>query len=116
MEYLLQIKAVCSRIRAKMVLIDIPVCVQVDTKYLNFYKSIGFDVGAEMTKANKPQQRLADFAKKHDLPFLDLLPIFASHPEMELYYSHDDHWTIAGHQLAAESIKDFLIQQSLIYP
>lgn len=62
-----------------------------------------------------PNRRLTGFLASQDIPFLDLLPIFrqaASQPNAPpLHFRHDQHWTVAGHQLAAEAIHDFLMSQ-----
>lgn len=62
-----------------------------------------------------PNQRLDDFLTAENIPHLDLLPIFreaARHPETPpLHFWHDQHWTAAGHHLAAEAIHDFLLSE-----
>lgn len=60
-----------------------------------------------------PNDRLNRFLAAEQIPHLDLLPIFrqaAARPETApLHFQHDQHWTPAGHRLAAEAIRDFLI-------
>ncbi len=62
--------------------------------------------------ADAPNRRLDDFLAREHILHLDLLPIFreaAARPETPpLHFRHDGHWTVAGHQLAAEAIRDFL--------
>jgi hypothetical protein len=62
-----------------------------------------------------PNRRLAEFLEKQNIPYLDLLPVFraaAAQPDSpHLHFRHDQHWTEAGHQLAAETIHDFLINE-----
>jgi hypothetical protein len=62
-----------------------------------------------------PNRRLVDFLTTEDIAYLDLLPIFrqaASQPDMpSLHFRHDQHWTVAGHRLAAEAIHDFLMSE-----
>jgi hypothetical protein len=59
-----------------------------------------------------PNRRLNDFLAEAGIPYLDLLPVFrtvASEPDApRLHFRHDQHWTEAGHRLAAETIHDFL--------
>jgi len=62
-----------------------------------------------------PNRRLAEFLETQHIPYLDLLPIFraaAAQPDSpQLHFRHDQHWTEAGHQLAAEAIHDLLINE-----
>jgi len=62
-----------------------------------------------------PNRRLAEFLETQHIPYLDLLPIFrvaAAQPDSpQLPFRHDQHWTEAGHQLAAKAIFDFLINE-----
>lgn len=64
-----------------------------------------------------PNRRLVDFLASEGIPYLDLLPVFrqaagqADTPP--LYFRHDQHWTAAGHRLAAETIHDFLLHKDL---
>lgn len=62
-----------------------------------------------------PNRRLARFLSQEGIPHLDLLPLFqqaASRPNApRLHYRHDQHWTKAGHQLAAEAIYQFLLAE-----
>lgn len=65
-----------------------------------------------------PNRRLAQFLAAENIPYLDLLPVFreaASQPDAPpLHFRHDQHWTPAGHQLAAESIYGFLVEEGLV--
>jgi hypothetical protein len=62
-----------------------------------------------------PNRRLVEFLNTEGIAYLDLLPIFrlaASQPDMaSLHFRHDQHWTVAGHRLAAEAIHDFLMSE-----
>jgi hypothetical protein len=59
-----------------------------------------------------PNRRLVQYLEAQGIAYLDLLPVFreaASQPDApQLHFRHDQHWTEAGHQLAAESIFNFL--------
>jgi len=59
-----------------------------------------------------PNRRLNDFLANAAILHLDLLPVFraaAAEPDApRLHFRHDQHWTEAGHRLAAETIHDFL--------
>ncbi|MDM8528433.1 hypothetical protein QUF58_09510 [Anaerolineales bacterium HSG24] len=62
-----------------------------------------------------PNQRLTEFLAREDISYLDLLPIFrqaSQRPDaVPLHLQHDQHWTEAGHALAAESIYEFLVRE-----
>jgi hypothetical protein len=59
-----------------------------------------------------PNRRLTAFLEAKKIPHLDLAPIFrraAGQPDTPpLHFRHDQHWTPAGHRLAAEAIHEFL--------
>jgi hypothetical protein len=62
-----------------------------------------------------PNRRLASFLAQQNILYLDLLPIFrqaAAQPGGQpLHLRHDQHWTAAGHRLAAQAIHDFLMAE-----
>ncbi|MEW5956638.1 MAG: SGNH/GDSL hydrolase family protein [Chloroflexota bacterium] len=62
-----------------------------------------------------PNRRLDAFLAAENIPHLDLLPVFrraAAQPGAPpLHFRHDQHWTEAGHRLAAEAIAGFLQQE-----
>ncbi|RME71973.1 MAG: hypothetical protein D6784_14305 [Chloroflexi bacterium] len=65
-----------------------------------------------------PNRRLSAILEQEGIPYLDLLPVFrkaASRPDTPpLHFRHDQHWTPAGHRLAAEAIHDFLLDRGLL--
>lgn len=64
-----------------------------------------------------PNRRLNQFLTRQNIAHLDLLPIFreaAAQPNAPpLHFRHDQHWTPAGHRLAAEAIHRFLLDEGL---
>jgi hypothetical protein len=62
-----------------------------------------------------PTRRLGRFLAEQKIAYLDLLPIFrqvAGQPDaVPLHFRHDQHWTPAGHRLAATAIADFLLEE-----
>ena len=62
-----------------------------------------------------PNRRLVRFLAAEKISHLDLLPLFrkaAARPEAKpLHFRHDQHWTEAGHSLAAEAIEAFLLEE-----
>lgn len=53
---------------------------------------------------------LADFAAEHNIRYLDLTPVFQEEASagVELYYPFDTHWNQLGHNLAAETIYNYI--------
>lgn len=61
-----------------------------------------------------PNRRLGAYLDSQGIPYLDLLPLFRHQAQQPgapaLHFSHDGHWTPAGHRLAAGAIADFVGQ------
>lgn len=75
-----------------------------------------FAAHPEMTwDAAAPNRRLNAFLEAQNIPHLDLLPVFrqaAAQPNAPpLHFRHDQHWTPAGHRLAAGAIEQFLREE-----
>ena len=52
----------------------------------------------------QPQDRLIAYARQHDLPFVDLLPLFAEEKRLGSLFNDPSHLSSAGHRLAAKKI------------
>jgi hypothetical protein len=68
----------------------------------------GRRAGLDRTFPNSQLQRIA---ARIDAPFLDLVPALRaadSQDQGSLYYERDQHWTAAGHAVAAQAIAQFL--------
>lgn len=62
----------------------------------------------------KPSRELRDIAGRHEIPFLDLYPDFASAaPGTTLFY-RDSHWTPVAHQVAAQAVARFVLAENLL--
>jgi len=61
-----------------------------------------------------PRLRLLDFCKEQKLTCFDLLPELQAHADEQLYYPNDQHLNVAGNQVAAGAIGDFLKAQGLL--
>lgn len=64
-----------------------------------------------------PQHHVEAWCAQHDVPCAVMAPAFraaASRGGEPLHFHHDGHWTVAGHQLAAHVLSDFLEQHRLV--
>lgn len=63
---------------------------------------------------DSPSQRASEIARRHDLPYLDLLPGLrrAASTSPRLYYQYNGHWTAAGHAVAASELAELLLSDS----
>lgn len=64
-----------------------------------------------------PQHHVEEWCAAHDVPCVALAPAFraaAAHGTDVLHLHHDGHWTVAGHRLAATTLRDFLEQHRLV--
>jgi len=65
-----------------------------------------------------PNNLLGGIAGRTSTPLLDLTPTFReagrARGAAPLYFAHDQHWTAAGHELAARAMADWLKRSGLI--
>jgi len=92
---------------AKMLLVCIPAAVQVDSTYW-WPAKLGVRLDDRVLHDTVFQDRLAQFARKQQLPYIDLLPAMRKRTSSRLYYRQDGHWTAAGHDVAARAIAERL--------
>jgi len=82
--------------------------------YWPYLKSVMTDVG--VAQLDSVERQLQDFCVKHGIYYVNLLPSFqekAVDGEM-LYYPADGHWNVAGHDLAATIIFNYLNSVGLL--
>ena len=60
------------------------------------------------------QARLQEFASRKEIPFLDLRSSFESAQTTNLFFPYDGHLTAEGHQVAADAIDEWLLEEKLI--
>lgn len=57
---------------------------------------------------------LQEFADKNNILFINTFPDFRSYSgDKRLFYDHDAHWTNKGHEVMADSIRNFLDEQQM---
>lgn len=113
-EKLESIRVATESIGAELRLVCIPSTVQVDTSHFDFYRKITFRVGEELTSAQVPQDRLATWAARTKVPYIDLLPAFKAHPSpATLYFENDDHLSNEGHLEAYQWVRQKFLEPFL---
>jgi hypothetical protein len=97
-------QADCDAHGAELVLVVIPTREQVYPKSWDDVKA-QFDLDEAEFDLELPQRKLSDFASGEGILYIDLLPDFkAANSDPNLYFQVDRHWTVKGHELAAEVI------------
>ncbi len=99
---------------ARLLVVVIPTREQVqDRSWTEMQQQFGLT--AAQVQRDLPQQKLAAWSARSGVPLVDLLPTFrAAGQSQALYFRTDRHWTAAGHALAADQIKAYLMQQGLL--
>ncbi|MEO0877726.1 MAG: SGNH/GDSL hydrolase family protein, partial [Bacteroidota bacterium] len=68
----------------------------------------------ELTSAQVPQDRLATWAARTKVPYIDLLPAFKAHPSpATLYFENDDHLSNEGHLEAYQWVRQKFLEPFL---
>lgn len=64
-----------------------------------------------------PRRRVAGILNKYSIPFIDLSDVFMlkGKEEPPYYIPHDEHFTLRGHEVAAEAIFKAITEQHLLY-
>ena len=91
------------------VFIDVPRLELDETGFIQFTDET---TTPELTRQHMDDQArlLADFAAEHSISYLDLTQTFQEEASagVELYYPFDTHWNQLGHDLAAETISEYM--------
>jgi len=93
----------------EVVAVLIPSEIQVDPeRWRSGLASLSLD--SEDYDPEVPRRILAELLDKHSIPTLDLGPLFAGGLAAgeDLYFRLDRHWTVRGHELAADATASFL--------
>jgi hypothetical protein len=83
----------------------------VDSTYWQNYLARAPDAGNYQWDVDQPDRLIGGFLTQRGIPFLSLRPIFRAHFEktrQELNITNELHWNVAGHQLAADAVCDWL--------
>lgn len=108
MSYLREIKELCDRQNIELFVILIPDELQVNPN-LQAKVIDSLDMNIQDFDFSLPNQYLQEELNEAEINFIDLLPYFQGYSELkQLYKPNDSHWNIAGNELAAELIFQYL--------
>jgi hypothetical protein len=108
MTYLKEIKELCDRQNIELLVILIPDELQVNPNLQAKVIDVQ-QMNLEDFDFTLPNQYLQEELTQAEITYFDLLPYFQGYSEMEtLYKPNDSHWNIAGNELAAELIFQYL--------
>lgn len=110
---LLKIKEICDYKNITLVVVLIPDEVQV-SPILQQKVIEAFRVSPDAFDFQLPNKLLRAEFEKHNINYLDLFDNFmVVNPQVSLYKPNDTHWNIAGNELAAEVIDNYLSEKFL---
>jgi hypothetical protein len=94
----------------------VPIGTQVEPAEAGYAKELGFAylAGGERLECLAYQNKVTGFCAENDIDCLDLLEAFrAANPEgtPRFYLPRDQHWTAAGHELAAQCVAEALARR-----
>jgi hypothetical protein len=102
------IRAVATEGGARYVMVIHPDQTQVDPQ-LRRQLMEHYDLREDQLTVDLPQQLLREYCADRGIACLDLLPLFErTGPPEDLYMTRDTHYSLAGRQLAAAAIQEFL--------
>lgn len=107
---------------AQLAVVIIPAGAQVHQKLYEtwvseFTKRYNLLGTRDVWDVNAPDKAISNFMAEQNIPTLDLLPGFQAYAQTHddlLYFERDIHFNEKGHQLAANLICDWLVDQELI--
>jgi len=99
--YIREAKEIVDSQGASLLLFIIPQKIQVED---NSYSVAVADSGLapEQVGRDEPNRRLIQILDRHNIRYVDMLPVMRDRSNEYLYFSHDGHWNAAGHLAGAE--------------
>ena len=106
-----EIARLCRQRDVALVVIIIPDEFQVNPDLQDaILESLGILREEAMVDFSRPNRKLREELDALEIEYLDLLPAFANASRQARYYKPTDtHWNIAGNELAAELIAEYLL-------
>ncbi len=112
MYYLNQISVICQEKGVDLVIVLIPDELQVNPQLQkNVREKFYADVEESTWNMRLPNDRLIAEFDKRKIDYIDLYEYFTERPTEQLYRPRDTHWNIAGNNLAANVMHDYLLNQ-----
>jgi lysophospholipase L1-like esterase len=114
-----QIAELCRTERLPVAVIYTPTAFQYDETVGNLRKQLGVRVRREwLTEpSSELERRILQWAEESHVPYLSLTDAFrraASSSPGRFNFPMDEHWTVEGHQLAAQTIGKWMAEQKLL--
>jgi hypothetical protein len=113
-ELIQDIERECREVGAQLVVAVFPRSIQVNRSLFEFHRGLGFELDERSLEEAKPQALLTDLCRELEVHCLDLLPVFRSRRDEELYLSRDDHLNETGNELVADLILSFLTENAVL--
>jgi hypothetical protein len=112
--------ALCQEVRergTRLVVVDLPTLSQADPSLWRQRLSTVPEASRSAYDVEEPDRRLAEICDRNGIDRIDLLPAFrsAARPS-DLYFPINQHWTAAGHALAAKALSTELRRRKLLSP
>jgi hypothetical protein len=106
---LLELREHLTAQRVPLIVLVIPAALQVDTGLQSALRTLGHrhaSVRAFLDEPARPQRLVREFCRAAALDCIDALPAVAARERggARTYYAIDNHWTPAGHAVAAELV------------
>jgi hypothetical protein len=112
---LLELSAEAKRQGAQLVIVSLPCAQAVLPQSWEHVQRRYPAMQSKSWDLERPERRLSQFADKHGITLLTLLPVFRLKANGgSLYFGDVGHMTARGHQITAEAIGDFLCDRMLV--
>lgn len=112
-----EIKKETENVNAKLLIVLIPSAIQVNTEvFAPLLKSNYPDNKMVLDWSNdpaRPQRLISEICQELDIPYLDLLPTLRANNDKHLFIHGDWHFTAIGHTVVAQSLSEFLKENSV---
>jgi len=109
-----EISKVCRRLEIALIVVIVPDEFQVNPELQDtIFESLGKTREKSVVDFTRPNRMLGQELDASGIEYLDLLPAFAEASREAHYYRlRDTHWNIAGNELAAELIAEYLLSRN----
>ena len=113
-----RIHRLCREQNVPLAVAYAPVAYQYDPTYVSPLMRVGVQIRKEwLVEGSEFQKRIGQWTVREGLPFLDMTPAFRKEAALRpgvLQFKTDTHWTPEGHQVAADLIEAWLLENHLV--